>query len=154
MSYMSLLEIKARNAYAVNILNKLRHRLLGRSNKFGQEEADVLLDSLELNENPELSSKLIQYSLYGLGDYRKSSALELSEILRSTSQNLSGGQHWKSDYVMNLKNYLKEKRYESSEQYDEQPAAKEILKFINSAIDNIYNSTLSKAEKPKEFGSL
>ncbi len=59
---MSSLEIKGRNAYAVNVLNKLRHKLLGRQIDFEDKDAKIILESLELNEDAKLSPKLIKYS--------------------------------------------------------------------------------------------
>jgi hypothetical protein len=154
MSYMSSLESKARNAYAIEILNKLRHKLTGRSSEFNSVHANVLLDSLELNEGGKLSSKYIQFGLYGLNNYQEASALELSELIKSTSVKLST-KDGDNKYLAVLKDYLTNKKYESSELILNDKENELILDLINSAIDNLYSASISESGmKSKEFKGI
>lgn len=146
MSYMSSLEIKGRNAYAVNVLNKLRHRLLGKELKFEDKDAKIILESLELNEDTKLSPKLIKYSLYGLSNYEESSALELSEIIKSISQNISANDTKTPDSIKYLRHYLESEDYKNVTPQTNTNEVSAILKLINSAIDNIYSITLTKTD--------
>ncbi len=151
---MSPLELKGRNAYAVNVLNKLRHKLIGRDTNFNEKDANILLESLELTDNPNISPKFIKYSLYGLSNYEESSALELSEIIKDTSRKIFT-EELSSNNLGFLRNYLELKKYnkENTETPPEQIDA--ILKLLNSAIDNIYSITLTKSEiKDKDFKVL
>lgn len=151
MSYISSLEIKGRNAYAVDVLNKLRRKLLGRASNFGEKDAEVLLESLELNETQNLSSKLIQYSLQNLNNYEESSALELSEIIRSTT-NLEVKKEG-ADNLINLREFLLQKSYTKPLEEINVHQKEVILQLINSAIDNIYSSIISTEWKPKQIKS-
>jgi hypothetical protein len=146
MSYMSSLEIKGRNAYAVNVLNKLRHKLLGREITFDDKDAKIILSSLELTENPKLSPNLIKYSLYGLSTYEESSALELSEIIKNTSDNITDKDLKSPDYIKHLRHYLESKEYSQDIKKTQKEEISAILKLINSAIDNIYSRTLTKSD--------
>lgn len=141
---MSSLEIKGRNAYAVNVLNKLRHKLLGRTINFDDKDAKIILESIELNDDSKLSPKLIKYSLYGLSNYEESSALELSEIIKSTSQNITKKDLKTPDYIKSLRHYLESEEYKNLPSSSGTAEIDAILKLINSAIDNIYSISLTK----------
>ena len=139
MSYMSNLEIKARNYYAIDVLNKLRHKLIGRSDDFSDKQAEILLDSIELYENSVFSNRLVRYSFYGMGNYEKSSALQLSEILKSTLNNLAPKVN-QNPYIISLKKYLERKEYNNT--FSEDKKNDEILLLVNSAIDNMHTSSI------------
>ena len=147
MSYMSNLEIKARNYYAIDVLNKLRHKLIGRSNEFTEKQAEILLDSLELYENSGLSNKLIKYSFHGMNNYERSSALQLSEIIKSTINSLPSKTK-PNTYIQSLKKYLEQKEYINTV---ENTSNGEILLLVNSAIDNLHTSNILNSSGKNKF---
>ena len=82
MSYMSLLETNARYSVAISILNNFRHWLMGREDaNFQDEDAEIFLESIDINQTPKLSSKMILYSFQGFGNDQRSAAVELSDAL-------------------------------------------------------------------------
>ena len=92
MSHMSLLETHARYSVAISILNKLRHWLIGRNGApLGEEDKNILLESLEMSESQNLSDKMVLYSFHGFGSHQDAAAIELSDaitnVLEQVDQN-------------------------------------------------------------------
>ena len=152
MSYMSSLELKARNFSAIDILNKLRQKMLERKDSFEDKHANILLESLELNE-PSHSNKVLQYSLYGLNNnIEESSALELSSVIKNTADLISDDIKNSEYYLSIFKTYLTEKKYLKPKDFSE---TEEVLKLINSSIDNIYSKTITNSgTKPISYKGL
>lgn len=101
---MSSLEIKARNSYAIVALNNLRHQLENRDNDFNEKYKDLILDSIKLiNEEPSLSNEYFSYSIHGLSNVEKSSAIQLSEALENS---VTEGALKDNSILTKLKNYI------------------------------------------------
>lgn len=105
MSHMSLLEANARYSIAISILNKVRHWLLGREGAFIEDDdKKTFLESLDINQNPVLSDKMILYSLQGFGNYEQSAAIELSEAIAGALKTVDLAR--KEEYIESLKKVL------------------------------------------------
>jgi hypothetical protein len=79
---MSLLETHARYSVAISILNKLRHWLIGRDGAdLGEEDKNILQESLEMSESQNLSDKMVLYSFHGFGSHQDAAAIELSDAI-------------------------------------------------------------------------
>jgi len=76
---MSSLEIKARNSYAISALNNLRHKINDRPNDFSEEHKALILESIKLLEEPTHFNEYFSYSIHGLSNVNKSSAVQLSD---------------------------------------------------------------------------
>jgi len=110
---MSSLEIKARNSYAIVALNNLRHKLENRSNNFIEKHKLLILDSIKLNRERGLSNEYFSYSIHGLSNIDKSSAIQLSEALGNSIEKNNDTKQ--GDEIFNkIKNYM-ESEYTASE---------------------------------------
>ena len=82
MSYMNLLETNARYSVAISILNSFRHWIGDREGAdFSQEDKEIFLESIGMNQEEQLSPKMILYSFQGFNNSEHSAAIELSDAL-------------------------------------------------------------------------
>ncbi|WP_420266139.1 hypothetical protein [Candidatus Magnetominusculus dajiuhuensis] len=104
---MSLIESNARNAVAMLVLNKLRHKLLKREGASVAEPEIALIDkSIEIYQSTTLTKDMIIYSFYSVGNIAKSSALELSDAIDTALNSLAAMKKDKVDFINSLKNVL------------------------------------------------
>jgi len=141
---MSTLEAKARNAFAVNTLNRLRHKLLGRDSNFSDKDAAVILDSLEMKNKNEADSKYVQYSLYGLANHDRAAAVELHDVINNTLSTLPE-EFDENKIIDDLKNYLTNKNY-SEGLLISKTDNNHLIKFINYLIDNFYSLNMLQTD--------
>jgi hypothetical protein len=137
MSYMSTLEIKARNSFAITALNNLRHRIQQRADsKFSEENKQLILDSIELNESKELSSKALIYSFHGIPNIEKSSAIQLSDALNESIADLTKRADSRDikSILSSVRYYLNNSDFESSSDRDA------ILGLIKKSISYLSSS--------------
>lgn len=107
MSSMSLLEKNARYAVAISILNSFRHWIMGRANaNFNNEDQEIFLESIDLNQDEKLSSKMILYSFRGFSSNEHSAAIELSDALHDALKITFNETDKREDYLSKLKAVL------------------------------------------------
>lgn len=108
MSYMNCLETNARNYVAMSVLNSFRHWLTGRPNaEFSKEQRSIFRDSVDMNQEQKLSSKMILYSFQGLAtdDSDSAAAVDLYDAL-SKALEIDGSDREKTILLHKLKDIL------------------------------------------------
>ena len=108
MSYMNLLETNARNYVAMSVLNSFRHWLIGRPNAaFSEKHRSIFRDSVDMNQEKKLSSKMILYSFQGLAsdDSDSAAAVDLGDAL-SKALEIDGKDEEKANRLSKLKEIL------------------------------------------------
>lgn len=141
MSYSNVLETNARYAVAVSVLNNFRQWLMGRENvRLLDENLEIFRESIDINQSPQLSGKMILYSFQGLGNDEHSAALNLSDALTKALTFIDDNE---KEYFLNtLKRILEEKNANLVEPQDKE----RLLELVLNAMEIINGQTQRGAE--------
>lgn len=140
MSYMNSLEAKARYTVAITVLNSFRRWLIGRDDSdFSDNYAEILLDSIGMNQTKSLTSNMILYSFHGFANDERSAAIELSDALSSALESTFSTNE-KEKYLEQLKKIIHTKNIES---IDEE-IKNNLLKLVVKTMQLISNETKQK----------
>jgi hypothetical protein len=139
---MNMLETTARYSVAISVLNSFRHWLMGRAGaEITDKEAEILGESIDINQSSRLSSNMILYSLQGFSNDDRSAAIELSDALAQALGSMFEGPT-KDEFLRKTKTLL-ESRQISELPVEDKSALMDIVKksmhIISSATE----------EKPK-----
>jgi hypothetical protein len=132
MSYMSSLEIKARNSYAIVALNNLRHNLEYQDEDVADRYKQVILDSIKLNEEKGFTPEYFSYSIQGLSNIDKSSAIQLSEALNHSALSQVEEEE-KTSLLKKLKSYLIDHQIEDGDKAEIISLCKKAINYLSSS---------------------
>ena len=147
---MSLLEKNARYAVAISILNSFRHWLIGRAMDFNKEDKEIFLESIDMNQDEKLSSKMILYSFRGFSNNEHSAAIELSDALHDALKITFDKTDEREDYLSKLKIMLESMNKNEIGEADRDS----IVKLIMNTMQVISNQTEQKPDKTFAWKSL
>lgn len=135
MSNMNLLEATARYSEAMSILNSFRHWLTGREGaNLDYNDVEVFLESVDMNQDQKLSSKMLLYSFQGFNN-EHSPAIELSEALSNALATTFEPEE-REEHLSHLRMIL-----ESKDKNIDESQKDSIIKLIVNTMQIISNET-------------
>lgn len=152
MSSINLLEMNARYAVAISLLNKFRHWLQGREGaKFLDSDKDIFLESINMNQEDKLSPNVILYSFRGFGKNEHSAAIELSgAISQAINKTFNSDSQKAQTSIEKLKNILETKNFNSITEEEKE----DVLKLVTGTMQVISDRTALKPDNSFSWKSL
>lgn len=103
MSYMSLIEKRAKCSISISILNKVRHWFQGRESIIlTNKDREIIRESLDFDKKEQLS-KAILYSLQAYGDKHRSVAFQIGNVFNAVLNVISDDEIEQKKYINSLK---------------------------------------------------
>ena len=103
MSYMSLIEKRAKCSISISLLNKVRHWFQGRESiSLTEKDREIIRESLDFDKKEQFS-KAILYSLQAYGDKHRSVAFQIGNVFNAALNLISDDEIEQKKYIDSLK---------------------------------------------------